>query len=217
MRTLRTMVVLGVLFASASAGAQSYYSGPPPDKAAQIFYGSVTYQLGIPIGNTYNYISDVEWRGIGVDLGWMIKPTFSIGLALGWNVFYQNLTTTINYLPGVSKAGFAVYGNQDRSFNFFPILAAFRWVPKLKNDVRPFLGVDVGIYITAQQLGIGLYSYSTTQVQFGVAPELGVIIPVNEGLGVQLSTRYNMAFHSGSIDFQQWLGIYAGLAWGEGL
>ncbi|MGO8971121.1 MAG: hypothetical protein ACLQDQ_16300 [Myxococcaceae bacterium] len=214
MRTLRTTALLGVLLASVSAAAQTYYTGDTPSTQPTNFYGSVQYQFGIPIGNTYNYISDVEWRGIGLDLDWMVKPTISIGVALGWNVFYQNTTKLITYLPGQSKPGFAVYGNQDRSFNFFPLLADFRFLPKLKNGVRPFLGLGIGAYITTQQLGIGLSSFSTTQCQFGVAPELGVLIPIDAGSGVQLSTRYNMAFKSGGIPFEQWLGIYLGFVWG---
>jgi hypothetical protein len=216
MRTLRTTAFLGILLASAGARAQTYYNGDAQD-AVNPMYGSVQYQFGIPIGNTYNYISDVEWRGIGADLNWFVKPTISIGLALGWNVFYQSTNKVINYIPGQTNAGFAISGQQDRSFNFWPILADFRFLPKLKTGMRPFLGLGVGAYITTQQLGIGLYSYSTTQCQFGLAPELGVIIPIDSGVGVQLSTRYNMAFQSGTIPFEQWLGIYLGIVWGQGL
>jgi hypothetical protein len=215
MRTLRTTAFLGVLLASSAVRAQTYYTGDQTSTSP--FYGSVQYQFGIPIGNTYDYISDVSWRGIGVDLDWMVKPTLSIGLALGWNVFYQPTNKVINYIPGRQNAGFAISGQQDRSFNFFPILADFRWLPKLKTGVRPFLGLGVGAYVTTQQLGIGLYSYSTTQCQFGVAPELGVIIPIDAGAGVQISTRYNMAFQSGGIPFEQWLGIYLGIVWGQGI
>ena len=75
MRTLRT-ALLGVLVVSATASAQTYYYGDPQPSSGP-FYGSVVYQLGIPIGNTHDYISDVEWRGVGVDLGWMVKPSFS--------------------------------------------------------------------------------------------------------------------------------------------
>jgi len=215
MRTLRTTAFVAVLLASAAAPAQTYFSGDAQEVSP--FYGSVQYQFGIPIGNTSDYISDVSWRGLGVDLDWMVKPTISIGLALGWNVFYQPTNKVINYIPGQNSPGFAISGPQDRSFNFFPILADVRWLPKLKTGVRPFLGLGVGAYITTQQLGIGLYSYSTTRCQFGLAPELGVLIPVDAGVAVQVSTRYNMAFKSGTIPFQQWLGLYVGVVWGQGI
>jgi outer membrane protein W len=218
MKTLRLTALATVLLASAGASAQTYYYSDQASSGPQ-FYGAVTYQLGIPIGNTYNYVQDVSWRGIGLDLQWMVKPTLSVGVAFGWNVFYENVTTTINTVPGgvPSGTGVSIYGNQDRNFNFFPLLADVRFVPKLKNGVRPFLGVGVGGYITTQQLGIGLYSFSQTAFQFGLAPELGVIIPVEGGAGIQISFRYNMAFAGGGISFQQWLGMNVGVAWGPGI
>lgn len=218
MRTFRTTALLGLLLAASTARAQTYYTGDPqPSQQVGAFYGAVTYQLGIGIGNTHDYVGDVSWRGLGLDLDWMVTRSISVGVALGWNVFFQNLTTVVTRVPGNNGPGFAIYGNQDRSFNFFPVLADVRWIPKLKNDLRPFLGLGIGAYITTQQLGIGLYSYSTTQCQFGLAPELGAIMPIGGGASAQVSLRYNMAFQSGSIQFQQWLGIYLGVAWGQAL
>jgi hypothetical protein len=217
MRTLRTTVLLAALCASTTAGAQTYYYGEPQSSPGSNFYGSVVYQLGIPVGNTHDYISDVSWRGIGVDLAWLLKPNFSLGLALGWNVFYVNTNTTINYLPGNKEPGFAISGNQDRSFNFFPLLFNVRYLPRLKNGVHPFLGLGIGGYVTTEYLGIGLSSYSQTAFMFGLAPEIGVIIPVEGGAAIQFSVRYNMAFAGGGIDFQQWVGLSLGVAWGKGL
>jgi len=220
MRTLRTTALLAVLCASTTAGAQTYYYGDPPPSApggAGSFYGSVVYQLGIPVGNTFDYISDVEWRGLGVDLQWMLKPTISVGLALGWNVFYENINATIDYVPGNRTPGFAISGNQDRSFNFFPLLADVRFLPRLKNGVRPFLGLGIGGYVATQSLGIGLHTYTQTAFLFGLAPEVGIIVPVEGGAAVQFSVRYNMAFPGGGIDFQQWVGLSLGIAWGSAL
>ncbi|HMK73797.1 MAG TPA: hypothetical protein VK454_10690 [Myxococcaceae bacterium] len=218
MKTLRLAALASVLLVSAAARAQTYYYGGDQSSGPQ-FYGSVTYQLGIPIGNTHSYIQDVAWRGIGLDLQWMVKPTISVGLALGWNVFYENTTTTITTIPGGVPAGtgIAVTGNQDRSINFFPLLADFRFLPKLKSGVRPFLGAGIGGYITTQYLGIGLYSFSKTAFLFGLAPEVGVLIPIEGGAAIQISGRYNMAFGGGGISFQQWLGINVGVAWGPGI
>jgi hypothetical protein len=223
MKALRLSGIVLVLLCSATAGAQTYYYGNEQvTSGGPQFYGAVTYQLGIPIGNTHTYIQDVAWRGVGVDLQWMVKPTISVGLALGWNVFYENVTTSIqsSSIPGGSGTGtgaLTITGNQDRSFNFFPLLADFRFLPKLKNGTRPFIGAGIGGYITTQYLGIGLYSFQKTAFQFGLAPELGIIIPVESGAAIQLSMRYNMAFAGGGIPFQQWLGLNVGVAWGPGL
>jgi hypothetical protein len=52
---------------------------------------------------------------------------------------------------------------------------------------------------------------------FGLAPEIGLLVPVQSGVAVQFSVRYNMAFAGGGIDFQQWVGLSLGVAWGPGL
>lgn len=219
MRSLRLAALAAFLLVSGGASAQTYYDAGATSSGGPQFYGSVTYQLGIPIGNTHSYIQDVAWRGIGLDLQWMVKPTISVGLALGWNVFFQNVTTTITNPSGsgTSGTGVAITGNQDRSFNFFPLLADVRFLPKLKSNVRPFIGAGIGGYITTQYLGIGLYGFDKTAFQFGLAPELGVLIPIEGGAAIQISARYNMAFGGGGIPFQQWLGLNFGVAWGPGL
>jgi Outer membrane protein beta-barrel domain len=214
-KALRTTVLLGALLTSVSAGAQTYFYATPEGSLG--FYGSLLYQLGLPVGATHGYISDVEWRGVGVDLGWMVRPNVSIGVALGWNVFYENTTGTVTSVPGNKSPGFAIYGNQDRSFNFFPLLVDFRYAPRLKDGLRPFFGVGIGGYVTTEYLGIGLTSYTQTAFQLGVAPEVGFLVPVEGGAAVQFSARYNLAFPAGGVDFQQWLGLSLGLAWGAGL
>jgi hypothetical protein len=215
--TLRRMALLCLLLSSAGARAQTYYYADPHASSGPAFYGSLLYQFGIPIGETHAYISDVSWRGLGVDLAWMANPSISIGLSLAWNVFYENTTAVVSRLPGNQQPGFAVYGNQDRSFNFFPLLVDFRYLPRLNNGIRPFFGLGIGGYITAQNLGIGLTSYTQTAFQLGVAPEVGVLFPVQGGAGVEVSARYNLAFSGGGIDLQQWLSLSLGLVWGSAL
>lgn len=215
MRTLRTALLAG-LCASAVARAQTYSYGDVPSASTGAFSGSVLYQLGIPVGATHGYISAVEWRGVGVDLQWKLNATLAVGLALGWNVFYENTSGTLTSVPGNKSPGFAVTGNQDRSLNFVPVLADFRFMPRLRG-VRPFLGLGIGGYVTIQSLGIGLTTYQQTAFLFGVAPEVGFLVPVEGGAAVQFSVRYNMALPGGGMDFQQWVGLSLGIAWGPGI
>ena len=70
MRTLRILSVVAFLGTSTAARAQVPY------------YGTVTYQLAFPVGETHQYIHNVAWRGIGLDFGYFIRPTISIGFAV---------------------------------------------------------------------------------------------------------------------------------------
>src|SRR5262249_36406790 len=103
----------------------------------------VSYQLSVPIGETANYTSPVSWRGIWLDVMTWIRRDLSVGLAFGWNVFFNNTTQTIN-LKGVD-----ITGNQDRTLNVWPTLVNARWFPPISSnrDIQPYIGANVGGYI----------------------------------------------------------------------
>jgi hypothetical protein len=168
----------------------------------------LSYQFSIPIGETFNYTSPVSWRGIGLDVATFVKPELAVGLAFGWNVFFDNTTSTIHF------KGVDITGNQDRALNVWPVLANVRWFPKLSSnrDLQPYLGANVGGYIIERYLAVGLTAFTETNFHFGVAPEIGVFFQQPYG-AVFLNARYNMAFASGGVPFQQFLSINLGYSW----
>jgi hypothetical protein len=168
----------------------------------------VSYQFSIPIGETFNYTAPVSWRGIGLDVATFVKPELAVGLAFGWNVFFDNTTATIHF------QGVDITGNQDRTLNVWPVLANVRWFPRISSnrDLQPYIGANVGGYIIERYLGIGLTAFQQTNFHFGVAPEIGVFFQQPFG-AIFLNARYNMAFASGGVPFQQFLGFNLGYAW----
>jgi hypothetical protein len=168
----------------------------------------VSYQFSIPIGETYNYTHPVSWRGIGLDLATFVRKDLAVGLAFGWNVFHENTTSTI------TLKGTDITGNQDRTLNVWPTLANVRWFPKISTnrDIQPYVGANIGGYIIERYLAIGLTAAQETHFHFGLAPEIGVFFQNPVG-AVFLNARYNMAFASGGVPFQQFLSISLGYAW----
>ncbi len=200
MRTQRTFLpiaALTVLLSTSAARAQL-----PPTLVG------VSYQFSIPIGETYNYTHPVSWRGIGLDVASFVRPELAVGLAFGWNVFFENTTSTINY------KGTDVTGNQDRVLNVWPTLVNVRYFPRISSnrDVQPYVGANIGGYIIERYLAIGLSAAQETHFHFGLAPEIGVFFQNPVG-AVFLNARYNMAFASGGVPFQQFLSINLGYAW----
>ncbi len=200
MRTHRTVVplaALAVLLSASAARAQL-----PPTLVG------VSYQFSIPIGETYNYTHPVSWRGIGLDVASFIRPELAVGLAFGWNVFAENTTSTINF------KNVDITGNQDRVLNVWPTLVNVRYFPKISTnrDIQPYVGANVGGYIIERYLAIGLTASQETHFHFGLAPEIGVFFQNPVG-AVFLNARYNMAFASGGVPFQQFLSINLGYAW----
>jgi hypothetical protein len=175
-------------------------------------YGSVTYQLSFPFGSTYQYTGVVSWRGLGLDLQWMIHPHVAAGLLFAWNVFYVNTSQTISY------RGVDITGNQDRSLNVFPLLVDVRYMWGEREETRPFVGLATGGYVMTQRLELGQSAAQTTTFNFALAPEIGVLHPIKDsGVALQLEARYNVAFAGGGLPLQNWLELNVGVAWGTAL
>jgi hypothetical protein len=200
MRTLRLLAFVVLLGSATTARAQLSY------------YGTATYQLAFPIGETHQYIHDVAWRGVGLDFGYFVRPNITVGFAVAWNVFYEGTNRIVHFSNGGDISGY-----QDRSLNVFPILANARYFFEVSPSIRPFVGFGMGVYPIIQRLDIGLSSYSTTEWHFGIAPELGVFVPIGLGSYGTLSVRYNLPFSSGSQGFYQFIGVHLGIGWGNGL
>jgi hypothetical protein len=200
MRTHRKLVRFAALLAL--LGTSSARADIPPTLIA------VTYQFSIPIGETFKYTPPVSWRGIGLDLATFIRQDLAVGLAFGWNVFFDNTTSTITY------RGTEITGNQDRTLNVWPTLASARWFPKISSnrDIQPYIGGLIGGYIIERYFAIGQTASQETHYHFGLAPEIGVFFQNPVG-AVILNARYNMAFASGGVPFQQFLSINLGYAW----
>jgi hypothetical protein len=198
MRTLRVLAAIAVIGTGSAA-------------KAQVYYGTLTYQLAFPIGETHQFISDISWRGIGLDLQYMVLPDVSVGFAFAWNVFYESTNQVIHFSNGLDVSGF-----QDRSLNIFPLLFDARYYPRLSTGkVQGFVGLGVGVYAIVQRLGIGLSTYETTEWHFGLAPELGILVPISQGAQGTISLRYNLPFGTSNQGFYQFLGLHIGIGWGD--
>jgi len=70
-------------------------------------------------------------------------------------------------------------------------------------------GTSCSIYYVRPLLEIGLSRCTTDDVRFGVAPGLGIALPIRSGVAVVFSTRYDVPFSGGNFlggeqSFQHW-------------
>jgi hypothetical protein len=188
---------------------------PPPQKQHPEHgaYASITYQLSFPFGETYQYAQVVSWRGLGLDLEWMVAHNVAAGFLFAWNVFYVNTNQLIHVRPGLDISG----GSQDRSINAFPLMVDARYMTGENDTLRVFAGTGLGAEVLIKYIAIGLSSTQSTTVAFALAPELGVLLPITDGTSVQFEARYNVAFPSGGTGLQNWLSLNLGIAWGTAL
>ncbi len=158
---------------------------------AQKWSTAMSYQISLPGGDTKEFIESTSFRGMGLDFRKEINSATTVGLFFGWNVFYERTTKTIEI--NTDNPG-ALTGTQDRYLNSFPIMLSLQRSFGSSGGLQPYVGLNIGGFIMAQELGIGLRLFSDTQWQWGGAPELGVIIPVDIDVDLVINAKYNYAF-----------------------
>jgi len=174
---------------------------------------AIHYDMSIPEGDTKNFVSDSSWLGFGFDGRWFVSPDVpaTLGISLGWHVFDEETSEMMVFSEG------ALTGKQHRYINSFPLMVTGHYYFGDKDRMWIFAGLGVGTYAVIQRFEIGVFAFEETTWHFGMYPELGVQIPLQEA-DLFVSGRYNFAFKAGdSLDGQgkEWpyWGINVGLAY----
>ena len=185
MRTLRLLALVVLLGSATSARAQLSY------------YGTVTYQLAFPIGETHQYIHDFAWRGVGLDFGYFVRPNITIGFALAWNVFAGHQSDR------ALQQRVDISGYQDRSLNVSPIPANARYF----RVSRPSVPSWVRWASTDHQR---LTSGSRTRRPNGTSasPQSGVFVPIKPGPGTPMSATTSLLQREPGLQF---IGVHLGI------
>jgi len=181
---------------------------------AQEWATALSYQMSLPGGDTKDFIGATSFRGMGLDVRYKIDPDTRVGMFFGWNVFYERVEETVELQtdhPG------AVTGTHDRYLNAYPIMLSVQRFFGQAGGMQPYAGLNLGGFIMSQKFDIGLSSLSNDQWQWGGAPELGVIIPLNYDASLMINGKYNYAFTGESVLGQDinnsyWV-IGIGVAW----
>lgn len=172
----------------------------------QQYYTSFTYNMSLPTGETADFISAYSWRGFGFEGHGFLSDNITLGGSVGWNVFYEKLSGEF-----VDETR-TVTGTQLRYLNSFPLLFEGRYHFGEDYSTRPYIGAGVGTYYTEQETQMGIWYVEDQAWQFGFAPVVGVLIPV-ESTAINISIKYNAALSTSEVDGRSYLGINIGLGW----
>jgi outer membrane protein W len=186
---------------------------------AHHWYGAATYQVSFPLGDTKDFISDVSWRGFGLDFRYTVEKNVSVGFVTGWNIFYQQVDETTQLTGSIPGAITAL---SNRYTNFVPVMLNAHYYMGEKGKIRPYAGLCAGGYYVDQEMQIGIADVINDSWEWGVAPELGVIIPVEKDFGVIVAAKYNYIFTDEAVfegtqlerNYQNsYWGIAVGVVW----
>lgn len=154
---------------------------------------NINYQMSLPFGKTHDYISDASFRGADIEYHKFIGERMSVGIALGWNVFYKRMNNyTENFM--LNNEDYTITGDQFRYINTVPMLGIARYYfTESTAALRPYLGVGIGTCWSEYKLNVGQFQAKHARWQFQVSPEVGTMIPLNDQISANLGVRYTFA------------------------
>lgn len=77
---------------------------------------------------------------------------------------------------------------------------------------RLYAGGGIGAQKIDQRTDMGLYTVNSNKWRFGLAPEVGVLIPINFNSSINLSAKYQYAVKVGDADAVSYLSFKIGFA-----
>jgi len=175
---------------------------------AQSFFWGVSYGMSTPFSDTKEFTEGTSWRNMGIDLLAVVNPNTTVGVSFGWNVF-NDTTSAVSSVDGVD-----IHGTQFRYINSLPILLNFRRYMGTRGGTRPYIGLGVGPHLMKERVDIGLWTISDNIWHFGVAPEVGVVVPMGPVVKGFINAKYHYAAAAGDAGrSHSYLGFNIGFAW----
>jgi opacity protein-like surface antigen len=175
---------------------------------AQSFFWGVSYGMSSPLSDTKEFTEGTSWRNMGIDLLAVVREDVTVGVSFGWNVFNE-VTATVSSIEGLDIAG-----TQFRYINSLPILVDGRYYFGSRGGARPFIGVGVGPHLVKERVDVGLWTISDDVWHFGVAPEVGVVVPLGPVVKGYINAKYHYAAAAGDAGrTHSYFGLNIGFAW----
>jgi hypothetical protein len=165
-----------------------------PATAYDEWLWALNWNVVIPESDTADFIKDTSYRGMSLEGRKWQGDNLTVGFMLGWNVLDQKLFTTEN-VEG-PNASVDITGTQYRYINSFPVLAGVHMYLGRWGLTRLFAGAMGGGYVVERRTELGLFAVESQKWQWGVAPEVGVLLPLETSVFF-ISARYNHAFENG--------------------
>ena len=161
--------------------------------SAQDWFGMATWQVSYPTGDVRNFIDDISYRGAGLDFRKRLTGGTTASVLMAWNVFHDRTSGTIEIEDG------ALSGSQDRYLNVFPIMMGLHQYFGRPRSARMHVGLNAGGYLLVQTFRIGITEIEKDSWEWGVAPEVGVALPLTTGAWFEVNGRYQWSMSPDDI------------------
>jgi hypothetical protein len=83
-----------------------------------------------------------------------------------------------------------------------------------RGGARPFIGGNVGPHLVKRRVDVGLYTISEDTWHLGLAPEVGVVVPLGPVVKGFINAKYNITTSAGDAGLKHsYFGLNIGFAW----
>lgn len=200
MKTIRTLALALLVVVCARTTAH-----------AQDWFGIATWNSSFPYRDTKDFVDETSFRGFGLEFRKEFKPNTTFGILGSWEIFHERRNDSVDIGTGT------ITGSQDRYINSFPIMLGLHRYFGVSGGTQPYLGINAGGFVLIQTVRIGLAELENDTWEWGVAPEAGLIMPIDRGSAFIVNGRYNQAFTgedlAGNENLLSYWSLHVGFCW----
>lgn len=168
----------------------------------------LSYSMALPMGETSDIIGKYQWRGVTIEGKYFLNSQVTMGWQSGWNTMYQSETGS--FIDETTTRT----GTQYSWLNIWPMLLTFDYFFGTDGDTQPYIGAGVGTYWVEQRTQMGLFSDTYSTWNFGIAPEVGVLFPINLYSNFYVNLKYNYGLNgSADVSNYSWMSFNVGFLW----
>lgn len=170
---------------------------------------SFQYNMALPHGDTKEYTDNASFRGITMDSKTFVSDNIALGGFISWNVFKGDVDD-----GHVNFNGNDIFGHEYRYINAVPVMATASYFPTMKEGsiLKPYATLGIGTIFQEDLVEIGTNAYYNDGWMFGMAPELGLNIIINEKMDFMASYKYVIGFQTSQVSQLSYSNLNLGLA-----
>lgn len=178
-------------------------------------YWTINWDISTGVGETGDFIQNVNFRGVSVEGRSFISDNVSIGGFFAWDVMYDKVTNAKPIDVNVEGTPGHVSGTRVNYLNILPLLFTSHYYFKSEGTKKPtfYVGGGIGGVFVKQRSDIGLSSITDDSFGFGLQPEIGTHIPFGySGSGMNVALRYLYSPSAASLDTLSTLSLAIGFS-----
>ena len=166
------------------------------------------WAIGFPIGETRDFLDQTSFRGFAIEGRGYVTDRLTVGGRGAWQTFYQN-----NGWVTTNEGNTAFTGYNRRYINAIPLTINSHYYFGY-GLVLPYAGLGLGGYFIEQRSYTGIYYTRQRAWHFGIAPEIGVVVPFgNSNTGLNVAFKYQYAAKTKDTDAVSWLELDIGISY----